>query len=321
MNAPIGGYFGLELPLPAQAGRHHGAAAYQSARAALCALFQAARSRPVRLWLPHYICDAMLQPALAAGVQVRHYAIDAHFNPLGDVDLGDDDWLLYVNYFGLCSEQARRIVETFPRDRVIVDGSQAWFAEPLDCLANIYSPRKFFGVPDGGILHSDRIAGPEFARDTASLARTSHLLKRLADGPEQGYADYQAAEASLADLQPRRMSLLTERMLHSIDQERVREIRNRNFAQLHQALHSRNRLRLPDRADGPLCYPLLSDDETLRARLLARRVFTPSYWQDVLHRVAPDALEAEMVKKIIPLPIDQRYGAEDMAIILEIIHA
>lgn len=321
MNAPIGGYFELELPLPAKPGRHHGAAAYPSARSALSALLRAARPRPARLWLPHYICDAMLQPALAAGVQACHYAIDAHFNLLGDMDLGEDDWLLYVNYFGLCSEQARRIVDAFPRDRVILDCSQAWFAEPLDCLANIYSPRKFFGVPDGGILHSEKITGEDGPRDTASLTRTSHLLKRLADGPERGYADYQAAEASLADLEPRRMSLLTERILHSIDQERVRAIRNRNFAQLHQALRSRNRLRLPEMVDGPLCYPFLSDDETLRARLLARRVFTPSYWQDVLQRVAPDALEAEMANKIIPLPIDQRYGAEDMAIILEIIHA
>ncbi len=320
MNSPVGGYFGLELPLSAQGGRHAGAAAYQSARSALHALLESARPQPARIWFPRYICDAMLQPVLQAGVAVRHYAIDRHFDILDDICLDDDEWLLYVNYFGICSEQANKIIARFPRKQVIMDCSQAWFAQPLDCLANIYSPRKFFGVPDGGILCSDHVPATTYPRDTGSIEYSRHLLKRLAEGPEAGYADYQAAEARLSALEPRHMSALTERILQSIDQQHACEVRNRNFALLDQALHARNPLRLARQVNGPLCYPFFSEDETLRTRLLARRIFTPTYWPDVLQRVPPDSPEAAMVKNIIPLPIDQRYGAQEMARILEIIN-
>lgn len=321
MNAPMGGYFELELARHEETGLHTGRPAYQSARAALHALLISSRPRPARLWMPRYICDAMISPVLQAGVEVSHYGIDRDFNIRDDIDLQAHDWLLYVNYFGICGDQVRHVLSRFSPAQVILDCSQAWFARPSKGLATIYSPRKFFGVPDGGILYTDIAMDTDGPMDQGSFDRASHLLKRLAEGPESGYADYQAAEASLDDLEPRHMSLLTRRLLNSVDQHRAREARNRNFAEIHKVLHSSNRLDIPQEIDGPLCYPFLSDDDTLRQRLLARRVFTPTYWQDALKRLSPDAPEAAMVHRIIPLPIDQRYGIEDMHRMLEMIHA
>lgn len=321
MNSPMGGYFELELAQREETGLHLGMPGYQSARAALHALLKSAHPRPARLWMPRYICDAMVSPVLHAGVEVCHYGIDRDFNIRNDICLQENEWLLYVNYFGICTEQTRQVLSRFPAERVIVDCSQAWFASPAQGLATIYSPRKFFGVPDGGILYAGIAVDADGPTDRGSFARMRHLLQRLAEGPESGYADYQAAEASLDDLEPRQMSPLTRRLLGAVDQQHAREARNRNFAQVHQALDCSNRLNIPQAIDGPLCYPFLCDDGTLRQKLLSRRIFTPTYWQDALKRLAPDAPEVAMVRNIVPLPIDQRYGAEDMNRMLEIIHA
>ena len=53
---------------------------------------------------------------------------------------------------------------------------------------------------------------------------------------------------------------------------------------------------------------------------MARRIFTPTYWNEVLNRVAPDAIEAGWVKGLIPLPVDHRYGIDEMEKIARIIH-
>ena len=320
MTSAIGGYFELDLQLSRETGLHRGARAYQSARAAFLALLHSANPRPNRLWMPYFICDAMIAPLHQTGIEVMHYSMDEEFGIASEVALRRNEWLLYVNYFGICSKQVQRVLADFPADQLVIDCSQAWFAEPAGGLASIYSPRKFFGVPDGGILYANLSAAVDHGQDQGSIARMGHLLKRLAGEPEFGYGDYLAAEAGLGDLTPRRMSDLTHRLLASIDQQSAREARNRNYAQLHDTLGSLNALNLPVQVDGPLCYPFFCADRGLRARLLAERIFTPTFWNEVLQRVAANTLEAEWVKGIIPLPVDHRYGRDDMKRIARAIH-
>src|SRR5690606_502232 len=127
--------------------------------------------------------------------------------------------ILYVNYFGICHKNQSRILNCFNPNQVIFDHSQAFFQPPLDCAATIYSPRKFFGIPDGGLLLTKiPLQGPEI-QDCDSLSRSSHLLKRLALSPEAGYSDYKTADESLIDLSPKRMSQLTEKIYQSLDHE------------------------------------------------------------------------------------------------------
>jgi len=61
-----------------------------------------------------------------------------------------------------------------------------------------------------------------------------------------------------------------------------------------------------------LAYPYVSSDATLRQRLIDAQVFVPTYWPGCR---GPSARAGD----VIPLPIDQRYGKEDMNRILEVI--
>jgi hypothetical protein len=131
--------------------------------------------------------------------------------------------LLYVNYFGLCEANIARLLQNVPCTQLIIDNSQALFALPTNALANIYSPRKFVGVPDGGLLVSSglEIKTPK-DEDTESINRMRHMLLRTAYTARDGYLYYLESEKALSNTKPLRMSCLTKRILASIDMAMVK---------------------------------------------------------------------------------------------------
>ena len=314
----IGGYFELEFPLQRKR-LYPNVRGFQSARAAFYALL--VEGRPNRVWMPKYICDSMLAPLTANETQIVFYDLDSGLGVSNDVQIEDDDWLLYVNYFGVCTTQEYELLKRFSSSQLIFDHSQAFFSPPGDCLATIYSPRKFFGVPDGGLLLTSLDVMMPEEIDAGSLARCTHLLKRLDSAPEAGYEDFKNAEETFCDMQPRRLSLLTDRLLTSIDYEACKKQRNVNFNFLHDQLNHLNDSNFDmSRIDGPMSYPLLIDDATIREYLLANRVFVPTYWPEVSGRVKSGSFERYLLDKCLPLPCDQRYRQEDMMRIVELVN-
>jgi hypothetical protein len=307
----MGGYFELALPDRTH-GTYSAALKYQSARSAFLALLRTCR--PQRVWLPTYLCDAMLAPVRHAGIELCFYAVDAHLGIATDITLASTDMLLYVNYFGLCDAEVDKVLARFDPQQVVLDYSQAFYAQPRACLATIYSPRKFFPLPDGGLLFTAQPVEPAVAVDERSLDRMRHLLRRCSETPESGYSDYQRAEASLEeDIEPKAMSCLTSKLFQTLDVEQARIKRNANFGVLHAALGASNLF--PIRAEtvnGPLSYPWLVHDASLRQKLIAERIFVPTYWPDVRTRADASSWAAHYADRCLALPCDQRYGLEDM---------
>ncbi|RCX33455.1 hypothetical protein [Thioalbus denitrificans] len=314
---PIGGYFELELPddkgLP-----HHGAMRFQSARAAFLALLRT--GTPKKVWMPRYICDAMLAPLRNAQVEYRWYDLTEQLEVAPNVSIDSHDWLLYVDYFGICHRNVRELLARFDPDQVVLDYSQSFFS-PLvqDALATIFSPRKFFGVPDGGLLLGRLRVPLPAMRDTGSLSRASHLLRRLAVSPEAGYPGFLRAEQSLEDCEPRQMSKLTDRILSSINYHRVSNRRRENFFFLHEQLGVHNHL-LFDASNivAPMCYPFVTRDAGLRERLRRNRIFVPTYWPEAVDRMEERSI-GEIIKNLVPLPIDQRYGRTQMKRLVSVV--
>lgn len=313
----IGGYFELELPASSSP-RHPQARHYQSARAGFLALLRHV-TNVRRVWMPTYICDAMLAPVRAAGKEICFYSLDQRLAVSDHVTLGPDDLLLYVNYFGVCTAQVDALLERFSPDQVVLDLSQAFYAEPRHSLAALYSPRKFFGVPDGGLLVTDLPISPPAVQDNGSENRVRHLVKRLGSEPELGYEDFRRAEESLDDMEPKILSVLSERLLGSVDHEAARQSRNRNFQYLRRALDITNTFSLPSSVDGPMCYPYMPRQAISRDKLVKSRIFIPTYWPEVLARVTEDEFESKFVKRCLPIPCDQRYTEDSLDRILNVI--
>ena len=306
----LGGYFGLEAGRREHVAFHPGATAFQSGRAAFLAVLEA--RRPKRIHLPWYLCDSMDEPLRQCGIEAQRYGIDQDFRIAQPLALEPDDWLLYVNYFGLCDAAVDELLVRHPANQVVVDNSQAFFSFPKHSVATLYSPRKFFGVPDGGYLVAPTTRLQFFERDTESVHRSCHLMTRLSLGAEAGYLQYTDAEHSLSDQPARRMSKVTEQLLSAIDYADVRERRRRNFDLLQSHLGPCNELKWNLREDQvPLCYPFLVRCEGLREALIRARVYVPRYWPDLLASEAslPER-ERRLAADLLPLPIDQRCEPE-----------
>ncbi|WP_417533265.1 hypothetical protein [Marinobacterium stanieri] len=310
-NKAVGGYFELELPY----GNEHyypSALKYQSARSAFYALLL--HYKPKKVWMPFYICDSMLVPLNEANVTVSFYGIYSDFSIRDEIQLNDGELLLYVNYFGICGNIEDMLMEKFDPLKLIFDHSQAFFSQPKECLATIYSPRKFFGVPDGGFLVTRLPIDQPSKIDEESINRCSHLLKRLAGDPENGYGDYKTAEESLKEIEPKGMSLLTSRILCAVDYSSVKKKREDNFISLHEELKNKNKLEIdPGDIAGPLIYPLwLDGGRDIKSLLKKERLFIATYWLDCLKRVSNRSFESLLVSDLIPLPCDQRYSFSKM---------
>jgi hypothetical protein len=68
-----------------------------------------------------------------------------------------------------------------------------------------------------------------------------------------------------------------------------------------------------------MAYPFWSEDENLRSRLIKNKVFVATYWPNIFEWCNESQLEYLLAKEIVPLPIDQRYGEEDMRRIVDVI--
>lgn len=287
---------------------------YESARSALYSLL--VTRRPEKIWLPNYICSAVLEAVNTAGVNVVSYQINENFEPEECVVIGPDDLILVVNYFGISAEMIRRQLGRFDPEKVIVDCSQAFFDRNFDCLASIYSARKFLPVPDGGGINC-RINLPEVLGSNAeSIARYQYLLGRVSEEPEVSRDAYIAAEHALSHVRLQGMSTFTAALIKSMDLDFIVQKRRENYLAL-CVLDAVNDNSIAIGDSVPLCYVFMHGKATkLRSFLIKNRVLTPKYWPDV------DPMgwfECKLISDTVFLPIDHRYSVVDMQFIVSLV--
>lgn len=311
---PIGGYFELELP---QCSEYHSAAiALNTGRNALEYILRARGCKHV--YLPCYSCEVLLEPFRKLGVDYTFYHIDECLEIAVPMALGDGDALLYINYYGLKQDYCEALVARYGK-QLIVDNTQAFYTLPMDGIDTFYSCRKFFGVADGAYLYCDQPLNMELEQDQ-SWQRMDYLLKRADISAEAAYADFRAQSEKLKDNPIRRMSHLTHRIMASIDYKQVAVRRRENYRLLDEALKVKNRISLPLADDAvPMVYPFLTDDDGLRQRLIENKIFVAQYWPNVLGWCENGCTDHQLTKQLLPLPIDQRYGTEEMKRIIELI--
>ena len=304
----IGGY--LELERNTGSLLHDGALPLGSGRAALRYLIEQRGIR--KLALPDHLCDVVTQVCRECGVETRVYPVGEDLRPVPPA-IEADEWLYLVNYYGqLTREELTALHARYPR--LIVDNAQAYFDLPLPGVDTLYTCRKFLGVPDGGFLYTD--APVRELEEDRSLSRMRFVLGRF---EQDAGSFYEAASRNNDELpaEPLRMSRLTENLLRGIDYDRVRQRRSENFLRLHEALGSVNALPVRP-AEGAFAYPLLLEKgSAVRRALIAEKIFVPTLWPNVLREQPEGSAAHHLAADLLPLPCDQRYGAEEMAFVAE----
>jgi len=303
----IGGFLPLELARPGE--RYHaGAAALTSGRACWHLILRICR--PTRVHLPFYVCDAVLQPLGATATPFAFYGIDGAFRPDLHGAVADGELMLIVNYFGILTATVDALARAHP-DRVVVDDTQAFFRRGLAGAWSFNSARKFFGVPDGAFLYGPA-SGVDAVPPSAS-GDCDHLLARLVDDP-RAWEQFKAHEARV-DAEPRAMAAVSGRLLDAADMVRACCRRRLNFEALHRRLGSINTIPLSAEMgrDGPMCYPFMPDHDIDRAALHRSGVFVPVLWPEIEERRGSGFERERLIaRRLLPLPVDQRYGPGDM---------
>ena len=256
-----------------------------------------------KLWMPKFMCDSCDKVLSDNNVNVQYYSIGIDFKP---TIKEWDGWLYVVNFYGQLSNDYLNSLG----DRIIVDNAQAYFQEPIPGVDTLYTCRKFFGVADGAILYTDKLIRVE--EQDESFNRMNFLLGRYERSASEFYAEYVENNHFFRNQPIKTMSKLTENLLHGIDYEEVRKRRTQNFSYLHEKLYYVNMLNL-SLPDGAFMYPLyIENGAELRKQLQTKKIFIPTLWPAVFNLCGEDELEYDMAKNILPIPVDQRYGIEDM---------
>ena len=308
----IGGY--LELERSCGSEYHQGALALNCARNCLAYLIEARGIR--RLLVPSFLCASVSQTAGRYDIDVVEYPIGADFAPLYDqVDLGGDGYLYLVNYYGQLSDERIREAKRLSGGRLIVDEVMNFYHMPVDGLDTIYSCRKFFGVPDGGYLYTSARIGRPLPADQ-SFDRMGFVLGRFERTANEFYPQAAANNSFFVTEPIKTMSPITHNLLRAVDYDRVAERRAANFAYLHHELADVNELS-PTQPVGAFMYPLLvRDGMSIRKRLQARKVYVSTLWPFATDK---PGYAGRYARDILPLPVDQRYDADDMAYVCRLV--
>ena len=261
-----------------------------------------------KLWMPKYMCDSCDQVLASRNVEVAYYSIGLDFKP---TIKNWDGWLYVVNFYGQLSNAYLSSLGA----NIIVDNAQAYFQEPIKGVDTLYTCRKFFGVADGAILYTEKTI-PVLQRDE-SYKRMRFLLGRYERTASEFYQEYVDNNHFFATEPIKKMSRLTENLLHGIDYEFVRQRRTENFTFLQDSLGSINQLTLHI-PDGAFMYPLyIENGAQLRKELQKKKIYIPTLWPNVLQECPVHSLEYHYATNILPIPVDQRYGIEDMETIVD----
>lgn len=264
--------------------------------------------------VPVFTCHVVYEAIRQEGCKIVPYKLDSTLMP--SKSFPKNAFIIYNNYFGVLGKNVEYLSSFYPN--LIVDNAQAFYSiQP--CRAAVYSPRKFFGLPDGGILRGKDI--PEIHLEQGhSFDVTSHLLKRHDYGAQSAYKDFCANDEALEKYPVERMSRLTIALMGNIDYNGAKQKRLNNYRYLHDNLESTFPFNMA-LDDVPLVYPLLIDNgPEVRDSLIQNGVFCARYWPNVLTETTESEMEFKLATNIVSLPIDQRYDKVDMNRIIEIIN-
>jgi len=320
---PIGGYFEIADCEQADNFPYKNGVLLNTARNALEYILRSIKGINL-IYLPHFTCEVVLEPIKKLKLPYKFYHINQQLEIADEITLKDGEYIIVDNYYGIKDGYIQSLHKKYG-NHLIVDCAQSFFTSVSLGIKTFYSARKFVGVADGGIAYLGNESGAELSIYDVEPTEThsDHLYVRKEQGPEAGFKIYQANEVKLDNQPIRLMSDTTRQILESVDYDKMRRIRRDNFKLLHKALSQMNILSDIcdiDECSVPLVYPFYCNNASeVRGMLRKNRIFTAQYWPNILRECSTDSVEYELTSNIVSLPVDQRYGEEDMNRIIRLL--
>jgi hypothetical protein len=298
---------------------------------------------PRQVWMPSYLCGVMIEAVNPDIAQLRFYEVNYELaipslDWLNDVQAGD--LVVLIDYFGFPSDSTCAIEAKKRGAWLCKDASQALLSETVGELWDfvLFSPRKFLGVPDGGILVAkEPLSPPELQSPPAAWwlnAFEASILRRdfdrdydalrvrsLADGGNRRWFELFRESEAQAPIGPVAMSELSRRLLsHSFDYSAIARRRIRNYELL--ASHLGEIALWPTLLEGvvPLGFPIvLRERDKVRQALFEHEIYPPVHWP--IAGIVPAEFQDShrLAAELMTIPSDQRYESEEIEWVSQII--
>ena len=333
----IGGVFAIEFPAALEKKNipfipnDKPAVFLNTARAGIYYLVD--KLKPGAIWMPSFLCGSMLECISHRQGTIRFYPVDQR------LDIDNWSWLnavkrgdivCIIDYFGYHSSTAlKRKIRT--KGAVLLeDACQSMLTSGIGKDADylLFSPRKFVGVADGGILvgltDGEKIDEklPEVSIDWWMTIFGASFLRCLFDHQYSGDDDrrwfelHQQADQSVPH-GAFAMSRLSRALLDcSFDYDEIGKKRIQNFGILYERLHHLSLLPEPEPGTVPLGFVIKlrnrKQRDDLRSFLFSKSIYPPIHWQ--VEGVVPSDFKESisLSKTVMTIPCDQRYGEDDM---------
>ncbi|MCP4239851.1 MAG: hypothetical protein QF890_11300 [Myxococcota bacterium] len=296
---------------------------------------------PATIWMPSYLCQSMVEVLGELRERVRYFPVDAALQ-VSDIEwceaIREGDIVCVIDYFGWASSRALKRKARSAGATVLEDACQALLTGGLGEEADflLFSPRKYVGVPDGGVLVSMR--GKPFAgaslqaapEEWWQIAFAAAELRRefdergASDSDRRWYELFQRAEDGPSGCYAM-SSLARSQLFGSFDFAQISACRRDNYATLFERLGRIALLPAPAPSVVPLGFPVRFENEEIRERvrrgLIAEEIYPPIHWP--LGDVVPASFveSHDLSRTILTLPCDQRYDSAHMTRIADAVEA
>ena len=299
--------------------------------------------------LPSYLCPEILRPFREAGITPAFYRINRNLS----ADLDDIERririrtraIMVIHYFGYPQpiEELKKLSEEHSL-YLIEDAVQSFLSkyneQPLGAAGDLAftSFRKFLPVLDGSslLINTSRVGSSnvKWARTSSTRLlylclrhlgmslKDLYLKARLVPKPLFLWLLTRADEMVNTYAKPARISLLSKSLLCKADFDEIVSRRRTNFKHLLDNWSFDMIRPLFDSLPPGVCplgFPVIIEDrDYVRQELIRRKVYSPIHWN-----LPPDIDEKEfrisweISRHILTIPVDQRYGLQDMHYILE----
>lgn len=286
---------------------------------------------PPKIWLPSYLCSSMLE-AIDQRSTVEFYEMTLELEVASvewTAHIEQGDLVIFIDYFGFPYDSSCAARAKEQGAWILEDACQALLMKEIDLPSDfvLFSPRKFVGVPDGGILklnHNIDLREVEFKCAPAEWwldAFYATVLRREFDlygGSRRWFELFQKSEAEMP-IGRYAMSELSRRVLtHCGDYSDVAKKRVDNYHVLAAKL---SRLALfPTLNENvvPLGFPIrVPDRDRVRQALFDHEIYPAIHWP--IEGMVPKkfANSHQLASEIMTLPCDQRYDTNDMALMAD----
>jgi len=316
---------------------------FASGREALLSLWRVLQGDNINiLYVPDYFCGEVATWWEQKGITIRHYSDGPSMtSPAWEtLTATHGEAVLAVNYFGVRDGAVWE--EWSHRNKGVVliedhshDPLSGWVSDSKADYA-FASLRKTFPVPDGAILWSPK--GLSLPDEPLNNDWTGSALKLAAMILKKGYIDGDSGEnvkdiyrgfqikgeAMIGNTHEASVSPWSRFLLSSgypIAWRKQRELNVKTFLDL-IAAHPKIQPLFTDWPDNHCPYNAVmlfickEDRDSYRARLIKAGVFPSVHW-DMRSSSSPDVLA--LSNRIMTIPVDQRYGEDDMKVIASIL--